>query len=85
MNESNNIFEQFINRFYIKFNKLQIKGFHGKAPTERTNRTVSPRRARMQSERFKNQYAIPEESFMEMDMPDAYQQPASKIVQNHTY
>lgn len=56
MNESNNIFEQFINRFYIKFNKLQIKGFHGKAATERTNRTVSPRRARMimQSDRFKN-------------------------------
>jgi hypothetical protein len=46
MNESNNIFELFISRFYVKFNKLQIRGFHGKAAMDRSNHTVSPNQAR---------------------------------------
>lgn len=31
MNESENLFEKFITRFYVKFGKLQIRGFHGKS------------------------------------------------------
>jgi len=30
MAESGNIFENFIANFYVKFGKLQIRGFHGK-------------------------------------------------------
>jgi hypothetical protein len=31
MNESNNMFEEFVKRFYLKYDKLQIEGFHGKS------------------------------------------------------
>eukprot|EP00347_Sterkiella_histriomuscorum_P013852 403363119 len=30
MSESNNMFEEFVKRFYIRFGKLQIEGFHSK-------------------------------------------------------
>ena len=45
MSECGNIFENFIANFYVKFNKLQIKGFHGKGPgvpVFNQNRTASP-------------------------------------------
>ena len=51
MSDCGNIFENFIKNFYVKFNKLQIRGFHGKPeariPTYVVPRhhTVSPRRA----------------------------------------
>ena len=86
LNESGNIFENFISRFYIKFGKLQIKGFHGKAALERTNRTVSPRRAWAgQQHRFSanpNAYPIPEEGLMENE--DQYL-PYSQVVRKHAY
>ena len=49
MAESGNIFENFIDTFYVKFGKLQIKGFHGKAQTITfhpafNSRSVDPRR-----------------------------------------
>lgn len=48
MAESGNIFENFIDTFYVKFGKLQIKGFHGKAQTitfhPAFSRSVDPRR-----------------------------------------
>ena len=49
MAESGNIFENFIDNFYVKFGKLQIKGFHGKGQTitfhsKPFNRTVDPRK-----------------------------------------
>lgn len=31
MSESNNMFEEFVKRFYIRFGKLQIEGFHNKS------------------------------------------------------
>lgn len=43
MTESNNMFEDLIKRFHIKFGKLQISGYHGLAADPRRNRTVSPR------------------------------------------
>ena len=51
MAESGNIFENFIANFYVKFGKLQIKGFHGKGgvPAFSNNRTVSPGKQRMMS------------------------------------
>lgn len=51
MAESGNIFENFIANFYVKFGKLQIRGFHGKAgvPAFNNNRTVSPGKQRMMS------------------------------------
>ena len=51
MAESGNIFENFIANFYVKFGKLQIRGFHGKAgvPAFNQNRTVSPGKQRMMS------------------------------------
>lgn len=51
MAESGNIFENFIANFYVKFGKLQIRGFHGKGnmPAFRDNRTVSPGKQRMMS------------------------------------
>ena len=50
MAESGNVFENFISNFYVKFGKLQIRGFHGKGgvPTF-NNRTVSPGKQRMMS------------------------------------
>jgi hypothetical protein len=62
LNENDNVFERFIERFFIKFNHLQIRGFHGKAATHRT-RTVSPRRAKRHE--YDNQQAIVEEGTME--------------------
>jgi len=41
MAENNNKFESFIQRFYIKYDKLQIEGFHGKLGG-RAIRSVSP-------------------------------------------
>ena len=51
MAECGNIFENFIANFYVKFGKLQIKGFHGKGslPGFTSNRTVSPGKQRMMS------------------------------------
>lgn len=51
MSESGNIFENFIASFYVKFGKLQIRGFHGKGglPDFNSNRTVSPGKQRMMS------------------------------------
>lgn len=51
MAECGNIFENFIGNFYVKFGKLQIRGFHGKGqvPAFRDNRTVSPGKQRMMS------------------------------------
>ena len=42
MTESNNMFEDLIKRFHIKYGKLQISGYHGLAADPRRNRTVSP-------------------------------------------
>ena len=42
MAECGNIFENFIANFYVKFGKLQIKGFHGKVSVPNFSRTVSP-------------------------------------------
>ena len=46
MAECGNVFENFIALFYVKFNKLQISGFHGKQNSipNRSNKTVSPGR-----------------------------------------
>ena len=49
MAESGNVFENFIDNFYVKFGKLQIKGFHGKGQTFHPkpavlHRTVDPRK-----------------------------------------
>lgn len=51
MSECGNIFENFIANFYVKFGKLQIRGFHGKGgvPTFNNNRTVSPGKQRNMS------------------------------------
>ena len=51
MSECGNIFENFIANFYVKFGKLQIRGFHGKGgvPAFRDNRTVSPGKQRNMS------------------------------------
>ena len=51
MSESGNIFENFIANFYVKFSKLQIKGYHGKVgvPAFASNRTVSPGKQRQMS------------------------------------
>jgi hypothetical protein len=51
MSECGNVFENFIKNFYIKYNKLQIKGFHGKTETFRVHRTVSPTRSFMSQNR----------------------------------
>ena len=51
MAESGNIFENFIASFYVKYSKLQIRGYHGKGgvPQFTNNRTVSPGQKRMMS------------------------------------
>ena len=62
MAESGNIFENFISNFYVKFGRLQIRGFHGKVGSIAANfnasgsgmrnenaRTVSPGKQRMMS------------------------------------
>ena len=41
MHESANLFENFIQRFYLKYGKLQIDGFHG---VQRVTQSVSPRK-----------------------------------------
>ena len=52
MAECGNVFENFIQTFYVKFNKLQISGFHGKVNNiPRSSRTVSPGRARFSKAR----------------------------------
>ena len=52
MAESGNVFENFIGSFFVKFNRLQISGFHGKINNiPRANRTVSPNRARFNAAR----------------------------------
>lgn len=52
MSECGNVFENFIGSFYVKFNKLQISGFHGKMNTiPRQNKTCSPNRARFSNAR----------------------------------
>jgi len=49
MAECGNVFENFIANFYVKFSKLQIKGFHGKTSVPTFNRTVSPAKQRFMS------------------------------------
>jgi len=51
MSECGNVFENFIANFYVKFGKLQIRGFHGKigVPSFNNHRTVSPTKQRMMS------------------------------------
>ena len=50
MAECGNIFENFIANFYVKFGKLQIRGFHGKVSVPNAaNRTVSPGKQRRMS------------------------------------
>ena len=51
MSECGNIFENFIANFYVKFGKLQIRGFHNKGgvPSFNNNRTVSPGKQRNMS------------------------------------
>ena len=48
MKESNNMFEVFIQKFYLKFGKLQIDGFHNKASVKsnigRVYNSVSPQK-----------------------------------------
>ena len=76
MAECGNIFENFIANFYVKFGKLQIRGFHGKGqvPAFRDNRTVSPGKQRMMSNIRGND-------------TDNYGQVTgkSRVVKNHTY
>ena len=75
MAESGNIFENFIANFYVKFGKLQIRGFHGKAdvPHFTSNRTVSPGKQRMMSN--------------VKGVADSYAQPdnRSRVVRDHAY
>ncbi len=42
MAESENKFEDFIQKFYIKYGKLQIQGFHDIKSNRFTIRSVSP-------------------------------------------
>lgn len=43
MSDSNNMFEEFVKRFYIRFGKLQVEGFHHNSiNNHRTFRSVSP-------------------------------------------
>jgi hypothetical protein len=43
MSESGNLFENFIHRFYLKYEKLQIEGFHGISQAmNRMHKSVSP-------------------------------------------
>jgi hypothetical protein len=44
MNDSNNMFEELVKRFYLKYDKLQIDGFHGISSNNnnRQYRSVSP-------------------------------------------
>ena len=74
MAECGNVFENFIQTFYVKFNRLQISGFHGKINTiPRSNRTVSPNRARMSNARTQL-------------IGDAYADASgSKVVREHAY
>lgn len=78
LNENDNIFENFISKFYIKFNKLQIKGFHGKAPVERAPRTVDPRRA-WELQHHRNPLTEMREGYPR----DDYQ--TSHVVRSHVY
>ena len=50
MTDSNNMFEELISKFYVKYGKLQIAGFHGQQPDPRRHITVSPT-----SQNFMNQ------------------------------
>ena len=73
MAESGNVFENFIANFYVKFGKLQIKGFHGKAGLPTSNRTVSPGKQRMMSN-------VRGES-----QPYGQVTAKSRVVKNHAY
>ena len=42
MTESNNMFEELVKKFHIKYEKLQIEGYHGHAKDPRRYQTVSP-------------------------------------------
>lgn len=75
MAESGNVFENFIANFYVKFGKLQIKGFHGKSgiPSFGGGRTVSPGKQRMMSN-------VRGES-----QPYGQVTAKSRVVKNHAY
>ena len=85
MAESGNIFENFISNFYVKFGRLQIRGFHGKVGNIAANfnasgsgmrnensRTVSPGKQRMMSN-------------VKGAQQPGQQQSRSRVVQGHTY
>lgn len=42
MSENDNMFEEFVKRLYLKFDKLQIEGYHGLSSNLRKHRSVSP-------------------------------------------
>lgn len=50
MSDNDNLFENLIEKFYVKFNKLQITGYHGKAitfhPPVQTSSSVPPQAKR---------------------------------------
>lgn len=75
MAESGNVFENFIANFYVKFGKLQIRGFHGKSglPSFNNNRTVSPGKQRMMS------------NVRGDSGPYGQVTAKSRVVQNHAY
>ena len=57
MAECGNVFENFIALFYVKFNRLQISGFHGKQNSipNRSNKTVSPGRRTAKQQMLDNE------------------------------
>ena len=42
MSENENMFEEFVKRIYMKFDKLQIEGYHGNNANLTKHRSVSP-------------------------------------------
>jgi len=42
MTDSNNMFEELVKKFHVKYGKLQIEGYHGLAQDPRKMKSVSP-------------------------------------------
>ena len=42
MSDSDNMFEELVKKFHIKYGKLQIQGYHGLAIDPRKIKSVSP-------------------------------------------
>ena len=74
MAECGNVFENFIALFYVKFNKLQITGFHGKQNNipQRSNKTVSPGRRAAKQQLIDN-----DNTYGDL--------PGSQVVREHAY